>query len=170
MIDELKGVLMVLGSWLFSRLVPIADFMQGMLLLFLINFVFGVVDDVVKGNGWEWRKAKTFFLHILVFFVIAACMCIVGYFLHNAEEAITGIRIMCVMAVWFYGVNILKNVCRILVTNTPMWKFFNFLYWVLSLKMVEKIPYLSEYMKSGAEKIEGTKDNINKNNSKNGKG
>ena len=41
MIDELRGILMVLGSWLFSRLVPIADFMQGMLLLFLINFVFG---------------------------------------------------------------------------------------------------------------------------------
>lgn len=94
MIDELRGILMVLGSWLFSRLVPIADFMQGMLLLFLINFVFGVVDDVVKGNAWEWRKARTFFLHILVFFVIAACMCIVGYFLHNAEEAVTGIRIM----------------------------------------------------------------------------
>lgn len=33
MVDELKGVFMVLGSWLFSRLVPIADFMQGMLLL-----------------------------------------------------------------------------------------------------------------------------------------
>lgn len=169
MLDELKGVLLVIGSWLFSRLLPISDFMHGMLLLFIINFVFGVIDDRLRGNSWQWRKARTFFLHVMVFFIITACMCIVGFFLHNTEEAITGIRIMCVMAVWFYAVNILKNVCRILVNETPMWKFFNFLYWVLSLKMVEKIPYLSEYLSSNVDKIDGITDNKLKSN-EDGKG
>ena len=44
-----------------------------------------------------------------------------------------------------------------LVEDTTMWKIAGFVYYVLTLKMVDKIPYLGEYIKSTPVNDKSTK-------------
>ena len=50
--------------------------------------------------------------------------------------------------IYFYGVNILKNLNRIFPKN----RYIDFLYYVLSFEMIKKIPYLENYKQKQKDK------------------
>ena len=58
------------------------------------------------------------------------------------------VKVLCGVAIWFYGTNIVRNWRQMLIEDTTMWKVAGFIYYVLTLKMIDKIPYLSEYLRS----------------------
>ena len=47
-----------------------------------------------------------------------------------------------------------------LIENTTMWKVAGFVYYVLTLKVVDKIPFLNEYLKSTNGKADSDKADI----------
>ena len=44
-----------------------------------------------------------------------------------------------------------------LIENTTMWKIAGFVYYVLTLKAVDKIPFLSEYLKTSRVEVNDDK-------------
>ena len=44
-----------------------------------------------------------------------------------------------------------------LIENTTMWKVAGFVYYVLTLKVVDKVPFLSEYLKTSNVDINDNK-------------
>ena len=44
-----------------------------------------------------------------------------------------------------------------LIENTTMWKVAGFVYYVLTLKVVDKVPFLSEYLKTAHVEVNDDK-------------
>ena len=78
----------------------------------------------------------------------------------SKEEARGVAKLLCWVAIWFYGTNIVRNWKLMMVQGTIMWKVAGFLYYVLTLKVVEKIPFLNEYLKSTNGKADSDKADI----------
>lgn len=149
--EEFKYVLCSLISGVFSLLFPIRDFMTAMLVVFGLNYLFGWIAGMVNGERWSLKKSMVFFYHCTIFFALAAALFITGHFLHNEGETLGVVKALCGVAIWFYATNIARNWQLMLVKDTPMWKIAGFVYYVLTLKMVDKIPYLGEYLGKGKE-------------------
>lgn len=143
---ELKGFFIAAFSAVLSFFMPISDFMVAMIMLFLVNFVFGVLADIVNGGRWEKKKANMFFLYCLVFFAIALFIFTIGHLLHAHNEAIQGVKYLCVVALWFFGVNISRNWMLITKEGSTFHKLAYFIYYVLSMQIIEKIPFLKQFM------------------------
>lgn len=143
---EIKGFFIAAGSALLSFFMPISDFMVAMIMLFVVNFIFGLLADIVNGKGWEKKKAEMFFLYCLVFFAIALFLFTIGHFLHAHDEAIQGVKYLCVVSLWFFCVNISRNWKEITRPGSTFHNLASFIYYVLSMQVVEKIPFLRQFM------------------------
>lgn len=144
---EFKFIICSIISGVMSLLFPIRDFMIAMIIVFSLNYLFGWVAGMVHGEKWSLKKSMVFFYHCTIFFVLTASLFITGHFLHNDGETLGVVKALCGVAIWFYATNIARNWQAMLVEDTTMYKVAGFVYYVLTLKMVDKIPYLSEYLK-----------------------
>lgn len=143
--NDIKGL--VLGMlWAFlTLLAPIKDFMLGMIILFGVNFLFGLVAARFNDEKWSWKKAGMFFVCCAIFFVTIASLFVVGHFLRTEEQAVTCVRYVCVAAMYLFTTNICRNWRNILIPGTPWYQLVDFIYYVLTFKFVDKIPLFKKY-------------------------
>lgn len=143
--EELRAIIINLVAVVFGFLQPISDFMTAVVILFAANFLCGLVADAVSGEGWRTKKALQFILHCFIFFGLAFFLFSCGHFLHNEAGAVQCVSYICYVAFYIYFVNILRNLCGIVDEKSRLFQLLNFLYWVVTLKFAERIPYLKEY-------------------------
>ena len=148
---EFKFIICSIVSGVMSLLFPIRDFMIAMIIVFSLNYLFGWIAGMVNGEKWSLKKSMVFFYHCTIFFVLTSSLFITGHFLHNDGKTLGVVKALCGVAIWFYAANIARNWQAMLVEDTTMYKVAGFVYYVLTLKMVDKIPYLSEYLKNGSK-------------------
>ena len=91
---------------------------------------------------------------------MTASIFLTGYFLHAGAETLDVVKALCGVAIWFYATNIVRNWRMMLIENTTMWKVAGFVYYVLTLKVIDKIPFLNEYLKSTNGKADSDKADI----------
>ena len=144
--SEVKVVIVNIITAVLGFLAPIQDFMVAIVILFILNFIFGLIADMVTGGIWSWRKAFRFILHCFVFFVLAAAVFTCGRFMHNESGAVQCVSYICYVTIYIYAVNILRNLRHMLKEGTDMYKVIDILYYILTLKVVDKIPFLGEYL------------------------
>lgn len=159
-LEQFKYVMCTLVSGMLSLFFPIRDFMYAMIVVFLLNYVFGVIAGLTHGENWSFKKSFVFFRHCGLFFVMTTSIFATGHFLHNSEETLGVVKALCGVAIWFYATNIVRNWRAMLVENTTMWKVAGFVYYVLTLKAVENIPFLSEYLKTAHVDIDSKDESI----------
>lgn len=145
--QEFKYVICSIISGVLSLLFPIKDFMLAMVIVFGLNYLFGWVAGMVNGEKWSFKKSMVFFYHCTIFFVLTSAIFITGHFMHAGDETLGVVKALCGVAIWFYVTNIVRNWKVMLVEGTTMWNIASFVYYVMTLKMVDKIPYLGEYLK-----------------------
>ncbi len=145
--QEFKYVICSIISGILSLLFPIKDFMLAMVIVFGFNYIFGWVAGMTNGEKWSLKKSMVFFYHCTIFFVLTAAIFITGHFMHAGDETLGVVKALCGVAIWFYATNVVRNWKVMLVEGTTMWKIAGFIYYVMTLKMVDKIPYLGEYLK-----------------------
>ena len=151
-IEQIKYLLGSVLSGILVIFFPIRDFMYAMVVVFALNYLFGWIAGMTQGERWDWKKSMVFFRHCALFFVMTSAVFITGHFLHNEDETVGVVKVLCGVAIWFYSTNIVRNWRIMLVKDTTMWKVAGFLYYVLTLKMVDKIPYLGEYLNTTGTK------------------
>ena len=144
--NDIKTFIIAVISGVLALLSPIKDFMHAMLIVFVLNFFCGLIAEYRSGGSWSTKKAMIFFYSIAVFFVAAASFFVIGKFMHNPDEALYSIKFLCLFGLWVFSVNITKNLKIMLIEGSPMWHIANFAHFVLSLKIVNKIPYLNDYL------------------------
>ena len=152
--NEIKVIIVNILTAVLGFLSPIQDFMVAIVVLFACNFVFGLTADMVTGGEWSWRKAWRFFTHCFVFFVLAAAVFTCGHYMHNEGGAVQCVSYICYVTIYIYAVNILRNIRHMLLEGSGMYRVVDILYYILTLKAVDRIPYLSEYLKRTNEKKE----------------
>lgn len=143
---EIKGFFIAACSAVLSFFMPIGDFIEAMIMLFLVNFIFGLFADIVHGKGWNKRKANTFFVYCLVFFAIALFIFTIGHLLHAHDEAIQGVKYLCVVSLWFFGVNISRNWMEITRKGSTFHRIAYFVNYILSMEIITRIPFLKQFI------------------------
>lgn len=136
--DDFKTLVITIVGAIFTLLAPIQNFMYAMLILFSFNFTFGLVAAVVKKEGWSTKKALNFIWYCAIFFVAAAALFAIGHFMNEEEQATAVVKILCYVAVYIFGTNIFRNWLQILNPGTAWYKFVDLVYYVLSVKFIEK--------------------------------
>ena len=164
--NDIRTFIIAIVSGLLALLSPIKDFMHAMILVFVINFFCGLIADYRSGGKWSTKKAMLFFYSITVFFVLISAFFVIGKFMHNPDEALFSVKFTCLFGLWIFSVNITKNLKIMLIEGSPMWHIANFLHFILSLKVINKIPFLNDYLTiTKAFGKENTGEGINGNQS-----
>lgn len=143
--EDLKTIVVYVIGAIFTLLTPIHNFMVAMLVLFGINFLFGLVAAIVNKEEWSTKKALIFFLYVAIFLVIACSAFIIGHYMNNEEQAIAVVKILCYLAVYIFGTNIFRNLRRIVSKGSAWFKLFDLCYYVLSVKFIEKFSVVQKW-------------------------
>lgn len=137
-------IVMVVGS-LFTLLAPIQNFMYAMVVLFGINFIFGLLAAIVNREPWSTKKALMFFAYCGIFFCTACAFFIIGHFMGESDQATAIVKILCWVALYVFGTNICRNWLQILTPGSPWYKMVDLIYYVLSVKFVERFSLVKRW-------------------------
>lgn len=143
--DTLKLVAASLFANIAGLLFPIRNDMFGLVLLFTVNFIIGVLADVGNHREWSFRKAFRFFRDAAVYFVMITSIYLLGHFKGEEEAAVHCVSFMIYVAIYFYGTNILRNARMITGERSTLFRVLNFLYYIFSLRVLERSNWLKDY-------------------------
>ncbi len=143
--DTLKLVAASLFANIAGLLFPIRNDMFGLVFLFTVNFIIGVLADVGNHREWSFRKAFRFFRDAAVYFVMITSIYLLGHFKGEEEAAVHCVSFMIYVAIYFYGTNILRNARMITGERSTLFRVLNFLYYIFSLRVLERSNWLKDY-------------------------
>lgn len=146
--DSLKLIIASLLANVAGLLFPIKNDIYGLVLLFALNFVVGMSADLCNHREWNFRKALRFFRDAGVYFVMVASIYLLGHLKGEEQAAVHCVSFMMYVAVYFYGTNILRNARMITNEHSTLFKVLDFLYYIFSLKAIERNGYLKGYIEN----------------------
>lgn len=142
LIVEARNAIVTLLSVTLAYFAPISDMVFVIFYLFLFNMLAGMIAGMVVND--EAFKLKKFFhciLETFVLYVIVLSVFCLGEKMHNTDGAMQCISGIVYAIVYFYSVNILRNLKLLLPDSRPI----SFLYYVVSFEIVKRIPYLQNF-------------------------
>lgn len=143
--DSIKLVVASLFANVAGLLFPIKNDIFGLVLLFTVNFVVGILADVTNHREWSFRKAFRFFRDAAIYFVMVASIYLLGHLKGEELAAVHCVSFMIYVAIYFYGTNILRNARMITNERSTLFAVLNFLYYVFSLRLFDRSDWLKEY-------------------------
>lgn len=144
--DSLRFVTASVIANVVGLLFPIRNDIFGLVLLFTVNFIVGLLADVCNHREWSFRKAFSFFRDAGIYFAMVACIYFLGYLKGEERAAVHCVSFMIYVAIYFYGTNIMRNARMITNERSTLYRVLNFLYYIFSLRMLERNSSLKEYI------------------------
>lgn len=129
-----------------ALLCPIRNEIFALVLLFAVNFLFGLLADLCNHRDWSFRKAFCMFRDAAVFFVMLAAIYLLGHFKGEDRAVVQCISFLTYVAMYFYGTNILRNARMVTHESSTLFRILDFLYYLLSLRVVKRGGYLKNYL------------------------
>lgn len=143
-----KAIIIGIVSEMLAFFAPIEHNFIALVWLFGLNFLFGLLADVLRGRDFSMRKAITCITHASLFFALCASLYGIGYFQNVSEEMLNQcVSSFCWILVYCYSTNIVRNIRSVLDPQTPAYKAVDLLYSALTLAFVKVLPYMAEILK-----------------------
>ena len=146
MIEQIKNMAVGIVLAILAYLEPIESELQSLFLVFFLNFLFGYLSDMVKGEDFSLKKALVCIGHAAIFFILCAAVYVIGRLKGQMGGSVQCVSFITYLVIYFYSLNILRNCKKIFKDDTAPWHVVNTLYFILRFKFIEKIPYLKEYL------------------------
>ena len=146
MIEQIKNMAVGIVLAILAYLEPIEGELQSLFLVFFLNFLFGYLSGMVKGEEFSLKKALVCVGHAAVFFILCAAVYVIGRLKGQMVGSVQCVSFITYLVIYFYSLNILRNCKKIFKDETAPWHVVNTLYFILRFKFIEKIPYLKEYL------------------------
>lgn len=127
-------------------LIPIKNDIYGLVLLFTLNFVIGMLADVCNHREWSFKKAFRFFRDAAIYFGMILSIYLLGCFKGEERAAVHCVSFMIYLAIYFYGTNILRNARLITDDRSTMFRILDFIYYLLSLRVLEQNTLLKDFV------------------------
>ena len=143
--DSIRLTVATLLANVAGLLFPIRDDIYGLVLLFTVNFIMGMLADVCNRREWSFKKALKFFRDAAVYFCMVASIYLLGHFKGEEVAAAHCVSFMIYVAIYFYGTNILRNARMLTNERSTLFAVLDFLYYLLSLRALEKNESLKGY-------------------------
>lgn len=135
--DALKIMVASLCANVAAFLCPIRNEIFGLVLLFSVNFLFGLLADLSNHREWSFKKAFRLFRDAAVFFVMVASIYLLGRLKGEEAATVQCVSFLTYVAIYFYGTNILRNARMITQEKSTLFRILDFLYYVLSLRIIK---------------------------------
>lgn len=149
MLDKVKAFLVAIVAEIWAYLHPLGDEIFILAMIFIINFFAGLIVDIVVNNGtFQFKKAWRCIVEVTVFFLMVVVIYTYGEKKGWNDGALQCVSFLTYVITYFYSLNILKNMKLLFKTHTIAWKVFSFLYYVMSVEFIKKIPYLADFVNS----------------------
>ena len=150
---SIRNLLASVFSVMFAYFAPIQNMVFVIFFVFAINCMAGMIAGIVaKHERFNLKKFFHCMLETFVFYVIVLSVFTIGEKMRNLDGAIQCITGVVYAILYFYGVNILRNIKEILPNSSNGYKVVAFLHYVLSVEFIKNIPYLTNYLQKGDAK------------------
>lgn len=147
MIDNIRSLFVGIAIAVLAFLKPIEGELTSLVIVFFLNFFFGYLSGMIANHeDFDLKKALRCGAEATVFFILCCAIYAVGQMKQQQQGALQCVSFVTYVVIYFYGLNILKNLKRIFKTHSTPWQIVAFLYYILRFKFIEHIPGLSEYM------------------------
>lgn len=147
MLEQAKSFIVGIVMALLAYLKPIEGELWSLFVIFLLNFAFGYLSGMIaNGEDFNFKKAFRCICEASVFFVLCLSIYAIGRFKGQETGALQCVSFITYTIIYFYGINVLKNLKKIFKPNTTPWQVVSFLYYALRFGFIERIPYLSDYL------------------------
>lgn len=144
---QMKNFLAASLTGFVAYLSPLHGGIASLLGVFLLNFGFGLLSGLLRdGERFEFRKAWRCVGEAAVFFVLVCAIFVVGRLNGDAKGSLQCVSFVTYSVYYFYCVNILKNLKRLLPAASAGGRVVKFLYYVVSVEFVKHVPFLMEYL------------------------
>ncbi|MBR2318512.1 MAG: hypothetical protein IKA52_02420 [Bacteroidaceae bacterium] len=143
--DSVKLIIASLFANIAGMLFPIKNDIFGLVLLFSVNFIIGLLADVGNHRDWSFRKAFCFFRDATIYFVMVTSIYMLGRLKGEEVAAVHCVSFMIYVAIYFYGTNILRNARFITNEHSTLYRILDFLYYIMSLRVLERYAWLKDY-------------------------
>lgn len=119
------------------------------IILWAVNVVVGYIAGmVINDEKLDWKKFMRAFLEMGIYLFLANMLFAISDQMNNREDILKGLNVTTWGLIAFYVINVLKNVTRLLPGNSPGAKLFRYMYFLLSLEFVKKLPHMRDFQKS----------------------
>ncbi len=152
MIEQIKNMIVGIVLAILAYLEPIDGELKSLFMVFFLNFVFGYLSGMVKGEDFSLKKALLCIGHATIFFILCASVYIIGKAKGQMEGSVQCVSFITYLVLYFYSLNILRNCKKIFKDGTAPWHVVNTLYFILRFKFIEQLPYLKNYLDMQTEK------------------
>lgn len=140
--NGIQGLLGSLFAVIISYITPIYDYVIIIAYIFLINFVIGLIEDIViKDKRFNCKKFYFCLLEMLVFYMLVGSVYFVGSKFHRQELSLQCVSAIAAIVTYFYSLNIFKNLKSLFPNNRPI----SFIFYIISFEIVKKIPYFKNF-------------------------
>ena len=151
MLEQIKNLFVGIIIAILAYLEPIEGEIKSLFLVFFLNFLFGYISGMVKGEEFSLKKALVCIGHATIFFVLCASVYLLGRLKGQMEGALQCVSFITYLVIYFYGLNIFRNCKKIFKEDTPPWHVADTLYYILRFKFIEQIPLLKNYLDTSKE-------------------
>lgn len=140
--ENIKNVITISISAVLAYFQPIYSVLIVIMAILGSNFIFGLLSGIIADKeNFDNKKAFYCFFEGMVLFGLIAFIYFIGEKMET-ESIVQCISVITYALIWFYGVNILKNLKKLFPTN----QFISFLYYVLSIEFVNNVPFLDKFL------------------------
>ncbi len=147
MFDKIRDILVGITLAVLAFLKPIEGELFSLILIFFLNFLFGYLSGMIANHeDFEIKKALRCGGEAVIFFVLCCSIYAIGKLKGEMNGAVQCVSFITYVIIYFYTLNVLKNLKKTFKTGTAPWFIVSFIYYVLRVKFIEKIPFLSEYL------------------------
>lgn len=143
--DSLRTVIVVITTGVLSYFKPISGEIQALIILFTFNFLAGLLAGLLVDNDkFRFKKAFRCIFEATCLVVFISAMYSIGEMKGEQELVLQGISYVSYVVIWFYLQNILRNMKMLFKTGAAH-NIFAFLYYVISVEFIKRIPFLAQY-------------------------
>jgi hypothetical protein len=149
-INLIKGLIIGAISSIMAYLTPVHDLLVCIGLAFAGNFLWGYIAGlVVQSDSFCLKKAKVAIYEVVIYCALIAFIYTIGEKMNNKDLALKSLAIITWAWIYFYLVNIFKNLKRLFPTSRGL----AFVYFVISLEFNKQFPYLKEFVESEKQQV-----------------
>ena len=144
--EFVKSAFISISTAIIAYLDPVAGNIKSLMMLFLLNFLVGFVTGYIKNNeSFNIHKFMVCFIWGTAILATICCIYYIGENLGSRNETLEILRWISLTACWAFFTNILRNFKILSKGAEPYYKFFDALYYFVSIEFIKKVPFLTKY-------------------------
>ena len=126
---------------------PIILNVVALLIIFFVNFLFSWIAAMSENESWNFKKAWDSITQACVFFTLVTVMFSLGKLQGNEEGVLQWVSLLIYVVIYFYSVNVLKNIIIIFPAKSVGYRIVNFLHHAITIEFIKQLPILGTFLK-----------------------